>query len=296
MSNAPRRQAPAAGEHGPKSQPVLPLPEPRYSSSLRHGLAILACFSAQRPIRGIADIADELGLSRSTNHRYITTLAALGYLEQVTNGRKYQLGTRAGDVGMAALSSLGLREPALPYLRELRIRSRCTASLAILDSAMNILYVARVRSYQPGQHEIDLGQRVGTRLPAHCTAMGKLLLAYLPEEEQHEAIKAMKLPRRTPHTIISKAMLRVELERIRERGIAINDRELTPNLHAIAAPVRAQSGEVIAAVNIAANSSRISHEELTHGLRPHLLVAADRISARLGYSGDHDETTLGQAA
>jgi len=281
-----------------RQRAAVPDQPPRYSASLEHGLSVLASFSAERPVRGIADIADEVEMSRSTTHRYAITLLELGYLEQISKDRKYRLSSGVSDLGMAALNSMGLRDPVLPHLQELRIRSRCTASLAILDRGTDILYVVRVRSYQPGQHEIDLGLRVGMRLPAHCTAMGKLLLAYLPEEEQREAIKTMRLTRVTPRTIASKGTMRVELERIRERGMAVNDRELAPHLHAIAAPVRAESGDVIAAVNIAANTQRVAHEELVGGdvLRSHLLAAADRISARLGYRGDDDETTLGQAA
>jgi IclR family transcriptional regulator, pca regulon regulatory protein len=79
----------------------------QYSASLVHGLVILACFSAERQVRGIADMAEEVGMSRSTTHRYVGTLSALGYLEQLSKGRKYRLGSRVGDVGMAALNSLG---------------------------------------------------------------------------------------------------------------------------------------------------------------------------------------------
>jgi IclR family pca regulon transcriptional regulator len=166
--------------------------------------------------------------------------------------------------------------------------------LAILDGP-DILYLARVRSYQAGQHEIDMGLRVGARLPAHCTAKGKLLLSHLPEEEQREAMKG-KLSRHTERTITTKKVMRVELERIRERGIAVNDRELTDELHAIAAPVRDKEGEVVAAVSIAAHTAQLSHDELVLGLRSSVLTAADRISARLGYSGDDDDAALGRAA
>ncbi len=89
--------------------------DPRYSQSLERGLAILACFTPPRPMLGIADLADELGMSRSTTHRYVVTLLALGYLEQETT-RKYRLGLRVTDLGMSALNSTGLPEHARPYL------------------------------------------------------------------------------------------------------------------------------------------------------------------------------------
>jgi IclR family transcriptional regulator, pca regulon regulatory protein len=230
-------------------------------------------------------------MTPSTVHRYLATLAELGYLEQ-TKDRRYRLTLKAAGPGIAALDCLGLRKPAAPQLRTLRTRSRCTASMAILDRG-EVLYVARALSHRPGQYEIDSSRRAGSRLPAYCTALGKLLLACLPEEEQHAALKPLKLESRTAHTITSKKVMRVELERIHERGIAVNDEELLAHLHAIAVPVRDAAGEVIAAVSISAHTDRVSHEELVHDLRPHLAMTADRISAALGYSGVGSQTVGG---
>ena len=161
---------------------VSDLRDPRYSQSLERGLANLACFTPQRPVLGIADIADHLGMSRLTTHRYVITLVALGYLEQGAS-RKYRLGLKVTDLGMSALNSTGLREHARPYLEELRQHSHYTISLAVLDGP-EILYVDRARSFRRGQSKIDLGLAPGSRLPAYCTAMGKLLLAYLPEKRR----------------------------------------------------------------------------------------------------------------
>jgi IclR family pca regulon transcriptional regulator len=260
---------------------VPSLREPRYSQSLERGLAILACFTPERPVLGIADIADELGMSRSTTHRYVITLVALGYLEQGAS-RKYRLGLRVTDLGMSALNSTGLREHSRPYLEELRQRTSYTVNMAVLDGP-EILYVDRARSFRRGQNQIDLDLRLGSRLPAYCTSMGKLLLAYLPESEQKDLIGEMKLAKRAPNSITSKKALRSELEHVREEGLAVNDEELAAGLHSISAPVRNEDNEVVAAVNMAAHSSMISLEELVGQLGPHLVSTADRISARLGY-------------
>ncbi|HEY7891330.1 MAG TPA: IclR family transcriptional regulator [Solirubrobacteraceae bacterium] len=260
---------------------VPSLREPRFSQSLERGLAILSCFSAERPVRGIADLADELGMSRSTTHRYVVTLVALGYLEQDAQ-RKYRLGLRVTDLGMSALNSMSLREHAHPYLEELRRETNFTVNLAILDG-VEVLYVDRVRGSRAGQHKIDFDLHVGSRLPAWCTAMGKLLLAYLPDEEQRVLVGQMKLARRGPNTIISKKALRAELESVREEGLAIDDEELAPDIQAIAAPVRSSAGEVIAAINLAAAKNMITIDELVVSLSPHLIATAARISARLGY-------------
>jgi IclR family pca regulon transcriptional regulator len=239
-----------------------------------------------RPVLGIADIADELGMSRSTTHRYVITLLALGYLEQGAS-RKYRLGLKVTDLGMAALNSTGLREHAHPYLEELRQRTSYTTNLGVLDGT-DVLYVGRVRSFRRGQGGIDLGLAPGSRLPAYCTAMGKLLLAYLPEGEQRELIAEMKLTKQGPNTITSKKALLSELDEIQSEGFAVNNEELAPELHSIAAPVRNEAREVVAAVNLAAHTSMISLSELVDALSPHLVSTADRISARLGYRRDDE--------
>jgi IclR family pca regulon transcriptional regulator len=265
---------------------VPSLTEPRYSQSLERGLAILACFTPAHPVLGIADIADDLGMSRSTTHRYVITLVALGYLEQGAS-RKYRLGLRVTDLGMSALNSTGLRDHAHLYLEELRQRTSYTTSLGVLDGA-DVLYVDRARSFRRGQHKIDLNLHIGSRLPAYATALGKLLLANLPEGEQRDLIAQMKLTKRGPNTITSKKALREELQEIQVSGFAVGDEELAPGLYAIAVPVRDEARETVAAVNLAAHASMISLEELVDALSPHLVSTADRISARLGYRRDDE--------
>jgi IclR family pca regulon transcriptional regulator len=274
----------------PPDDPAWSLPslrEPRYSQSLERGLAILGCFTPSRPMLGISDIADELGMGRSTTHRYVITLTALGYLEQGAR-RKYRLGLRVTDLGMSTLNATGLREHAHPYIEELRQRTSFTASLAVLDGA-EIVYVDRARSFSRGHDQVDLGLHPGSRLPAYCTAMGKLLLANLPETEQRELITDMELTKHGPNTITSKKALQEELDAVLEEDFAVNDEELAAELFAIAAPVRNEAREVVAALNLAADASTISLEELVDALTPHLVSSADRISARLGYRRD-DET------
>ena len=281
----PRMQARAKSRLA--NDPAWSIPslrEPRYSQSLERGLAILCCFTAKRPVMGIADIADELDMSRSTTHRYVITLVALGYLEQGAS-RKYRLGMRVTDLGMAALSSTGLREQSHDCLEELRERTGYTTNLSVLDGE-DVLYLDRARSFRPGQSKIDLGLNPGSRLPAYCTAMGKVLLAHLPESEQNDLLAEMKLTKRGPNTITSRRALREALDAVLAAGFASGDEELAPELHSIAAPVRNENGDVISAVNIAAHSSMIPVGERLDALAPQLLATADRISARLGYHPD----------
>jgi IclR family pca regulon transcriptional regulator len=262
------------------------LREPRYSQSLERGLAILGCFTPSRPVLGIADIADELGMSRSTTHRYVITLVALGYLEQGAS-RKYRLGLRVTDLGMSALNSTGLREHAHPYLEDLRQRTSYTASIGVLDGN-EVLLVDRARSFRRGQGRVDLGLQAGSRVPAYSTSTGKVLLAYLPESQLRDALADIKPSKRAAKTITSKKALKAELERVRESGFALADEELAPGLLAIAAPVRNESRDVVAAVSLSAHTSMIARDELVEALVPHLLSTADSISARLGYRRDDE--------
>jgi IclR family pca regulon transcriptional regulator len=284
----PRTSTPTAKPDDQEPAWSIPsLREPRYSQSLERGLAILGCFTPARPVLGIADIADDLGMSRSTTHRYVITLVALGYLEQGAS-RKYRLGLRVTDLGMSALNSTGLREHAHPYLEELRQRTSYTASLGVLEGS-EVLYVDRVRSFRRTQGATELNLHPGSRLPAYCTAMGKLLLANVPESDQRELLAQVKLAKRGPNTITSKKALREELEEIFTAGFAVNDEELAADLYSIAAPVRNEARDVVAAVNLSAHSSLISLEEMVDALGPHLVSTADRISARLGYRRNDEQ-------
>jgi IclR family transcriptional regulator, pca regulon regulatory protein len=259
--------------------------QPRYSQSLERGLAILTCFSSERPLLGIAELADMLGMSRSTTHRYVTTLVALGYLEQGAQ-RKYGLTLHVTDLGLSAMTATGLREHARTYVEELSLRSAYTVGVAILDGS-EVVCVEHARGSRRGQQLIDLGLVVGSRLPAHRTATGKLLMAHLPERERRALIAGLKLSRGTP-AIASKGALRDKLEAIPSEAVASSREELAPGLLAIAAPVRGESREVVAAVGMAAHSSMISLEGLVEHLGPHLVSTADHISARLGYRRDDE--------
>lgn len=146
----------------------------------------------------------------------------------------------------------------------------------------------RSRSFRRGQHEIDLNLRIGSRLPAYCTSMGKVLLVNLSEVEREELISNMTLLRRGPNTIMSKKALRTELEHVFEKGMALNDEELAPSLASIACPVRSDSREVVAAINLAAHMSMISLDEMVDQFSSHLLATADEISTRLGFKCDDE--------
>jgi IclR family pca regulon transcriptional regulator len=273
-----------AGRHAPDEPAwtLQTLAEPRYSQSLERGLAILGCFTSSRPLLGIADIADMLGMSRSTTHRYVVTLLALGYLEQEGPARKYRLGLRVTDLGMAAVNSSGLRAVARPYLEELRALSSHTVALAALDETeITWLDVAVGRPHVPRRSVSGLFP--GLRQPAHASAEGKLLLAHQPRTLQNALLAEMKLSKHGPRTITGKRALRDQFDQILADGIASADGEQALGVSAIAAPVRDGTRDVVAAVSISAENGTARPEELRERVGSHLVACADRVSTRLGF-------------
>jgi IclR family pca regulon transcriptional regulator len=253
-----------------------------YSQSLERGLAILSSFASARPLLGVSDLSREVGLSRSTTHRYVATLAALGYLQQDAETRKYRLGPRVLDLGFSAINSMELRHISAPHLQELSDATGHTVNMAVLDGA-DIVYIERCQSSRAGRREVDLNLHVGSRLPAYCTSMGKVLLAFLPSNELEAVLGAVRLARRGPNTITAKSELMKELERVRSRGLAVNNEELAYGLRSIAAPVRSQTGDVVAAINVAVHRSLVSLSDLIENLGATLRQTADEISARIGF-------------
>jgi IclR family pca regulon transcriptional regulator len=264
---------------------ILHLPtshEGRYSQSLERGLAILRAFSPEQPWLGIAEIADALEMSRPTTHRYASTLVALDYLEQGPR-RKYRLGIRAGDPGRSAVNSTALCK--LPYhcLTDLRDRSACTASLAVLNGN-DIVYVDRARSAWQGQTEVTARLERGSRLPACSTAMGRVLLAYRTPEEQREAIDASIEEVQSPEAADSREKLLEELERIHEKGFVVAEHVRVKGQRCVAAPLRNRSDEVIGAVDVAAPKPTFSRAQTLDRLAPLVVASAEEMSAHLGYT------------
>jgi IclR family transcriptional regulator, pca regulon regulatory protein len=257
-----------------------------YSQSLERGLAILSAFKPVTPLLGISELARTLSLNRSTAHRYVGTLTALGYLQQDRVTRKYRLGPRVLDLGFSAINSMELPELARPHLQHLSDETGHTVNMAILDGT-EIVYVERVRSSRAGQSEIDLSLHVGSRLPAYCTSMGKVLLAYLSADDRAATLKQLDLVSRGPNTVTERKALVAELDRVRSAGLAVNNEELAYGLRSIAVPVRTRSGNVEAAINLAVHRTMMSMEDLTARLGPALMRTAAEVSARAGY---RDET------
>ncbi len=275
----PAQRPRAAGRQG----------DPGLSQSLERGLSILSAFKADRALIGTTELARELGLGISTTHRYIATLARLGYLEQEPTTRRYRLGLRVVDLGFAAINSMEIRQIASPHLQRLSNETGFTVNMAILDG-VEIVYVDRYRSTRPGQRQIDLNLHVGARLPAYCTSLGKALLAYLDGDERRRTIESMALTRLGPNTFTTAATLNAELDRVRTTGLAVNNEELAYGLRSIAVPVHGASGEVVAAINLSLHTSMgaVSMAEVVSRYGPPLRKTATAIAARVGYRRGSD--------
>ena len=250
------------------------------SQSLERGLAVLCVFTPDRPALGISELARELALTRSTTHRYVATLASLGFLDQDTSTRKYRLGPRVLDLGFSVLGSLELREIAAPYLRRLTDTTGHTSNLAIRDDT-DVILIDRVRGRPGRYHHLEFTLHTGSRIPAYCSATGKVLLAYLPHPDLEQLLERIDLIQRGPRTVTGKKALLAELDQVRRTGIAINDEELESALRSIAAPVRARSGEVVAAVNVSIPWSPATMSELAARLGQAVQATAHEIAARV---------------
>jgi IclR family transcriptional regulator, pca regulon regulatory protein len=248
------------------------------SQSLERGLAILSAFTPDHPTLGISELAQRLNLTRSTTHRYVATLARLGYLYQDSSTRKYRLGARVLDLGFSMIGSLELREIAAPHLRRLTDTTGHTSNLAIRDDT-DVILVDRVRGRLGRYHHLESSLHVGSRLPSYCSATGKALLAFLPRQDLDKLLDRVELAQRASRTITSRDALLAELAKVRCSGVAVNDEELDNGLRSIAVPVRSRYGEVVAAINVAIPWSPVAMSELVSQLGPTLQRTSHQITS-----------------
>ncbi|MDI9579744.1 MAG: IclR family transcriptional regulator [Thermobispora sp.] len=245
-----------------------------FVQSLARGLAVIRAFDAGSPELTLSEVARKTDLPRAAARRFLHTLVELGYVR--TDGRRFALTPRVLELGYAYLSSLSLPEVALPHLERLAAEVRESASVSVLDGS-EIVYVARV----PTKRIMRVAIAIGTRFPAYCTSMGRVLLAGLPPAELDAYLERATLTGLTPYTITSKEALRAELDRVRAQGWAMVDQELEEGLRSIAAPIRDAAGRVVAAVNVSSHASRTTRESIRRDLLPPLLATAARIEADL---------------
>jgi IclR family transcriptional regulator, pca regulon regulatory protein len=247
--------------------------DPNFMTSLARGLAVIGAFSEERRHMTIGLASQKTGIPRAAVRRCLYTLGQLGYVG-ADDGRNFSLRPKILALGHTYLSSEPLVTSAQPLLDRIGNTLLESCSMAVLDGD-DMLYVAR-SSRTTRIMSIDL--HIGSRLPAYCTSMGRVLLAGLPDEELAAFLRRVDLRALTPRTIVSPAKLKQVLGNVRRRGYALVDQELELGLRSIAVPVKGAAGKVLAALNISAQASRVPSAEMEAQFLPVLRAAAQELS------------------
>lgn len=241
-----------------------------FIQSLERGLAIIRCFGVEAPRQTVSELAARTGLTRATVRRFLITLIELGYVE--TDGRTFRLTPRVLELGYAFLSGLGLPEVIRPHLERLVAEVDECSEASILDGD-EVVCIARV----PGRTLMTIAVNVGTRMPAHATSMGKVLLGDLSEADLEAHLAKGPFTRCMPRTATTPEALRRQIVEARRQGCAIADEELEEGLLAIAVPVRDRHGRIVAAINLSTHAARHDAASLRERLLEPLRRAAQMI-------------------
>lgn len=263
----------------PKGKIVAPEPDAstdaNYIAALARGLSVMRAFAGQHSQLTMAEIAKLLDLPRATVRRCLITLSATGYVD--ANGKYYRLTPQVLTLSQAYYSSNPLPRVAQPYIEEVSetVGESCSISVFTGDE---VIYVARSTRKRAASIHRDVGQN----LPAYCTSMGRVLLAYLDESELDAYFKRVTLKKFTHETVTDETALRSILEQVRRREFCLIDGELEHNLRAIAVPVRNATGKVIAAAHISTEASRTPKDKMRNEFLPVLRGAVSQMRALLG--------------
>jgi len=245
-------------------------------NSLQRGLSLLNLFAGAGTTLDFARIAELSNLPPSTLHRFLVNLQSAGYLSCDEAG-DYRLGVSCVLLGQAAIGALDIRLASRPYLQELNRRTRETVHLTV-PNGTSAVYVDKIDSPEP----LRIHSRIGSSVPLHCTAVGKVLLAYLPPTEQSSILERLELKRFTVHSVGSLQELQAELRRVRKKGYACDLEEHEPHIRCIAAPVWDHTGAVHGSLSITGPAVRMTIARIRE-LAPLIQEAGRAISQELGF-------------
>jgi DNA-binding IclR family transcriptional regulator len=245
-------------------------------TALQRGLSLLQLFSQSPDGLTAKQVAGLSRLPVSTVHRFLVNLERANFLNCGTDGI-YHLGTACFAVGQAALGQLDIRRLSFAYLQELNHQTRETIHLTVRHGA-SAVYVEKLDSPEP----LRIHSRIGASVPLYCTAVGKIMLAHMPKEEQDSILCAIELKRLTPNTVGSLQEIRAELQRVQKNGYACDMEEHELHIRCIAAPIRDHNGAVLASLSITAPAVRMPVNRLRQ-LAPLVQGAGLKISRELGY-------------
>ncbi len=237
---------------------------------------------AQSP-QGISvrQLSRKVNLPKGTAHRLLSSLAYFGYVRQNPETKDYSLGFKLVELGHRLLNQLDLRNEAKAFLVDLAGRTKETVHLVILDQG-EIVYLDRVET-EESSSVLRMVSKVGSRNPAHSTAVGKVLLAQLSEKELETLIKMKGLPKRTENTITDPVQLKEHLKSIDAQGYAVDDEENEGGIRCVAAPIRNEVGRVVAAISISGPTIRMTRDIIEKKLNKEAMETALRISQKLGF-------------
>ena len=255
--------------------------------SVQKALNILGAFTRQKPELSLTDLAALLSLNKSTLFGLLRTLEKNGYVAQNPQTKRYRLGMQLLDRAALAMDYADVSRIAPPYLDELCEKVEENVHLGVLDNG-EVIYLYRVQ----GPHTLSMNSHPGMRTPVHCTAMGKVLLAFLPEVEAKAILMQRELIAYTPHTITDLAQLQQYLREVRQQGYALDAEERDLGNQCVAAPIFDMHDKVVAAISVSIPSVRIGGLRLSNAIR-HVKEYAWLVSRQLGgQSGDaHEEKT-----
>lgn len=249
--------------------------DPNFMTSLARGLAVINAFQERKRHLTIAQISHRTGIPRAAVRRCLHTLMKLGYA--TTDGRTYSLLPKVLTLGHAYLSSTPLAVSAQPFLDRISEQLHEACNLATLEGE-EVLYIAR--SAIP-QRLISVDLSVGSRLPAYCTSMGRIMLAALDDASLQDYLAHAELLPKTSRTLHTPDALWECLQQVRAQGWCIVDQELEQGLRSVAVPVRDAAGHVLAAMNVSTHAGRVSRQELESRYLPALLAASRELSLQL---------------
>ncbi|HSB73063.1 MAG TPA: IclR family transcriptional regulator [Candidatus Methylomirabilis sp.] len=251
--------------------------------SLQRGLGILEIIAKKGKGISMAEVSREIGLHTSTTFHLLRTLSTLGYLVQDESTREYLLGSKVFHLAASAWTEVQLSKIAKPLLAEMAQQTGETSHLAVLERG-EVIVIDKI----DGSGPVRLSDRVGYPRPAHCTAIGKALLAYLPAAELRSFLKTAEFRPFTPKTITAAPILEGELERVRKQGYSFDDEEFAQGIRCLAAPARNFTGHVVAAIGISGPVWRVSLDRMAH-LTQFVRGMGHRLSQLLGHSGETED-------
>jgi IclR family KDG regulon transcriptional repressor len=255
----------------------MPRRPPYAAPAVEAALSILETLGSVHEM-SLTDLARKLGLGKSSVYRLLVTLAQRGYVEKNPQGERYRLTYRLFAVGSPAADRFGLREAAHPVMERLAAQTGETVNLGVLDGP-RVLNIHKVES----QHLLRMHMAVGSGVPAHATALGKVLLAALEPDELAQRLRGRRLECLTRQTIGDRPTLHAALARTRDQGFALDEEECSLGLRCVAAPILDRRGSVVAALSISGPTQRFPQTTLSR-LAEVVRAAAREISHRLGYS------------